>query len=342
MEKDNLKNSVCLVTGGAGFIGSELVRQLLNERVKVIVFDNMLVGDESNLEEVENRIQLIKGDIRDKEIFKKSLMENKVEYVFNLAAEPYIPHCYERPQEFFSINANGALNVLLTCKEAKVKRIIQYSTSEIYGSGRFFPMDENHPINPMSTYAVSKLAADRLAFTLYHEQKIPVIALRQFNAYGPRECQPYILPEIISQLSRSNKLLLGNIKARRDFTYVEDAAKSAIELMKHKEAEGGVFNSGSGIDYSVEELVYIIGELMGHDNIKIEIDPKRLRPLDVERLQCNYFKLHMLTGWKPLIGIREGLKRTIEWFNKNNKVWMWEKRFPMEKVWGKGIWEKES
>ena len=326
---------VVLVTGGAGFIGSTLVRELLKQNATVIVYDNMLIGDESNLNEIKNSIKIIRGDIRDKN-FKDVLIKNDVEFVFNLAAEPYIPHCYERPTQFFNVNANGAMNVILSCKEAGVKRVIQYSTSEVYGTARHIPMDENHPNNPMSTYAVSKLAADRLCFTLHREQNIPIITLRQFNSYGPRETQPYVIPEIITQLSNSNKLRLGNINARRDFTYVEDAAKAAIALMKNKKAEGGVFNSGYGEDYSIEEIAYMIAELMNRKSVKIIIDQKRLRPLDVERLQCNYFKLHKLTTWKPKIDIEEGLRRTIDWFNENNKRWMWETKIVAEHLMWKG------
>jgi len=330
----DLDGRTVLVTGGAGFIGSSLVRELLKQNAKVIVFDNMLIGDERNLDDIKRAIELIIGDIRD-ENFVNVLLDNEVEFVFNLAAEPYIPHCYERPTEFFSINANGAMNVILSCKEAGVTRVIQYSTSEVYGTAKYAPMDENHPLNPMSTYAVSKMAADRLCFTLFREQKVPIITLRQFNSYGPRETQPYVIPEIITQLANSNRVKLGNILARRDFTYVEDAAKAAIELIKNKKAEGQVFNSGFGFDYSIEEIANMIGEIMGYDKIEIVVDKARLRPLDVDRLCCNYFKLHQLTGWRPQIDIEEGLKRTVDWFLEHGNKWVWEDRTPTEKVWRK-------
>jgi len=320
----NLQNKVVLVTGGAGFIGSTLVRELIKENANVIVYDSMLIGSERHLDEVKDSIKLIKKDIRDSD-FDQVLIKNDVEYVFNLAAEPYIPKCYEDPKRFFEINANGALNVMLACKEAGVKRALQYSTSEVYGTAHYVPMDENHPTLPLSTYAVSKLAADRLCFSIYHEQGLPVIILRQFNAYGPREAQPYVIPEVITQLSKSNKLKLGNIKARRDFTYVEDAVKAAILLIKNKKAEGEAFNCGYGEDYSIEEIAHIIGEIMGQDSINIIVEKRRFRPVDVQRLQCNFFKLHKLTGWLPKIDLREGLRKTIEWFNENEKKWIWEK-----------------
>lgn len=329
----DLRNKNVLVSGGAGFIGSSIVRELLKEKANVIVYDNFLSGDMSNLKGVQNSIKIIKGDILDKN-FKNILKKNEIKYVFNLAAEPYIPHCYYRPQRFFEVNANGALNVLLSCRDAKVKRIIQYSTSEVYGSAKSTPMGENHPTMPLSTYAVSKLAADRLCFTLYHEQNIPVIVLRQFNVYGPRETQPYIIPELITQLSKGNKVKLGNIKARRDLTYVDDAARGALALMKCEEAVGEVFNLGTGMDFSVEEMANIIGELMGHNRIEIDIEEARLRSLDVDRLQCDYSKLHKLTGWEPKTSLRDGLQLTIESFKEMGNKWIWETKIAAEeKIW---------
>lgn len=328
-----LRDRNVMVTGGAGFIGSSIVRALLKEKANVIVYDNFLSGDTANLKEVEDSIKIINKDILDPD-FKQILKENGVEYVFNLAAEPYIPHCYYRPEKFFQVNANGTLNVLLACRDVKVKRIVQYSTSEVYGTAQYCPMDENHPTFPLSTYAVSKLAADRLCFTLHHEQKIPVTILRQFNVYGPRETQPYIIPEIITQLDKGNKVKLGNTKARRDLTYVVDAAAASVALMKCEQAEGEVVNLGTGIDHSVEEMARVIGELMGHQKIEILIDKPRLRPLDVDRLQCNASKLAKLIGWKPQTNLRQGLAQTIEHFREIGNKWLWETKIAdEERVW---------
>jgi nucleoside-diphosphate-sugar epimerase len=177
----------------------------------------------------------------------------------------------------------------------------------------------------LSTYAVSKLAADRLCFVFHYEHNIPVIILRPFNCYGPRETQPYVIPEIVSQLSRGNVVKLGNVNAKRDFTYVEDIAKGAVNVMEAEIPDGEIINLGSNKTYSIKEIAYLVGNLIGYDDIKIEIENLRLRPRDVTLLQCDYSKAKTYINWEPEVDIREGLKRTIEWYIENGKHWTWER-----------------
>lgn len=328
---DPIEDRSVLVTGGAGFIGSEIVRQLLNNGNEVTVVDNFVTGVIENIQDVisdgnhdldRDCIQIISGDLRTTNL--TSILEtHDIDCVFHLAAEPYIPSCYDRPDDFFSVNANGTLKLLLACDEANVDKVLYYSSSEIYGTAQEVPMDEHHRTFPQSTYAVSKLAADRLCFTLHHERNLPIVILRQFNCYGPRETHPYIVPEIIAQLSESNQVDLGNINASRDLTYVSDAARGALKLANVPESNGEVVNLGYGTDFTVEELAYKIGKIMGYADIEISIEQERFRPLDVQQLQCDYSKAKELVGYEPSTTLDEGLTRTIEWYETNGP-WPWE------------------
>ena len=321
---NSLKNCNVLVTGGAGFIGSTLVRELIKAGANVIVYDNLLYGDKYNLSEIEKDMTLVIGDVISGKIFD-TLKKYNIDYVFNLAAEPYIPHSYDNPEKFFQVNVNGTINLLSACRTFNVKRIIHVSTSEVYGTGQIIPMNEKHPLNPLSTYAVSKLAGDRAAFVFSYERNIPVVIVRPFNSYGPRETQPYIIPEIIRQLFNAKTLHLGNIDAKRDFTYVEDTALGMISAMTSNLTKGEVVNIGSNKSYSIKDIAILIGKEFGYDNIDIQIDKTRLRPLDVELLESDYSKINKLTGWKPTVDIKEGLKRTVQWYLNHGKEWSWER-----------------
>jgi dTDP-glucose 4,6-dehydratase len=315
-----------LVTGGAGFMGSALVRVLVDQEYDVFCYDNFVSGTASNVREIIPHDHILRGDVEGWKLMK-TLSNTKPDVVFHLAADPYIPLSYEHPERFVRTNFEGTLNVLMTCKTFGVRRIIHYSTSEVYGSAKAVPMNEQHPTAPQSVYAVSKLAADHLCQVLAKEQDIPVVVVRPFNCYGPRETHPYVIPEIVSQLTRSDVLVLGNLEARRDFTYVDDTARAACMLVSKERVEGQVFNIGTGRDHSVKEIAEQIGLIMRGGTLKIRVEQSRLRPYDVTRLICDSSKLRNLTGWKPEVEMEEGLKKTVEWYKQNGCAWEWERRY---------------
>jgi dTDP-glucose 4,6-dehydratase len=315
-----------LVTGGAGFMGSALVRTLVQDGRKVFSYDNFAAGSASNLKGVIPHDHIIRGDVESWK-FIKTLATIKPDIVCHLAADPYIPLSYDYPEKFMRTNFQGTLTVLMGCKTFEVKRIIHYSTSEVYGSAQTVPMNEEHPTLPQSVYAVSKLAGDQLCRVLAREQGLPVIIVRPFNCYGPRETHPYVIPEIISQLARSDELVLGNLDARRDFTYVDDTARAVCLLADKEGVEGRVFNIGSGKDYSVREIAEMACSIMRAGRPKVSVDTSRLRPYDVTRLVCDSSKLMNVTGWKTEVTFEDGLRRTIEWYRANGQTWEWERRY---------------
>ena len=317
-----LDGSNVLVTGGAGFIGSSLVRQLEKKNCNIIVFDNLIAGTEDNLKRTKS--SLIQGDIRNRELLRETMKIYKIDYCFHLAAEPYIPKGYQQPEKMFQTNTIGTLRVLKACKTAKVKKTIYYSTSEVYGTAQYLPMDEKHPTQPHSIYALSKLAGDRMCYILWKEKRIPVIVVRQFNCFGPREAQPYIIPEIISQFTRGNELHLGNIHARRDFTYVDDATEVATKLIGIPGYEGGIINIGHGKNWSIKEIATEIASIMGKKDWKIIVEKKNLRPFDVDELLCDNTLFNRLTRGMNFRSFRKGLQLTIDWYNQHGKKWSWE------------------
>ena len=307
-----------LVTGGAGFIGSEVVSQLIGHKAHVTVLDNFSSGKRQYLPS-NKKLKIIKGDIRDEKLVIKSLKDQ--EAVIHLAALPFIPDSYYYPADFFSVNTIGSINMLWNSVKTKsVEVFVHISTSEVYGSAQFVPMDENHPTAPHSTYAVSKLAGDRAAFTLHKENRIPVVVIRPFNSYGPRFTEPYIIPEIMNQILRGDRqITLGNVNASRDFTFVSDTADAIIKSISEKKAIGEIINVGSGTEISILNLAHKIAKLAKR-SIKIKYDESRERPYDVNRLVCNNQKARTILGWKPKTGIEKGLALTYKWAEKNKII----------------------
>ena len=252
--KLNFQDKRVLVTGGAGFIGSEVVSQLLTNGYFVTILDNFSSGKKQYLPKSNKKLKVIKGDIRDKKSVKKAVTDQEV--VIHLAALPFIPDSFYYPGDFFDVNTNGSINMLWnSIKSRSVETFVHISTSEVYGSAQTVSMNENHPTTPHSTYAVSKLAGDRAAFTLHKENGFPIVIIRPFNSYGPRFTEPYIIPEIMSQiLNNSKEIILGNVNASRDFTYVQDTASAIIKSIIEKKANGEIINVGSGTEISILNL----------------------------------------------------------------------------------------
>jgi nucleoside-diphosphate-sugar epimerase len=321
----DLADQKVLVAGGAGFVGSQLVRELVALGARVVVYDNFLHGTRQNLSELDGRVEVVIGDVLDEFKLFETFRRVSPRFAFNLVGDTYVPSAYDVPKRFLRVNVEGTMNVLLAAKSAGVERSVYVSSTEVYGEARSVPMTESHVLAPVNTYAVTKLAADRICFTFHHEHRIPVRIARIYNSYGPRETQPYVIPEIITQLAKGPVVELGNLDARRDFTFVSDTAKGLIATLLADIPDGDVVNVGSNETHSVRELVAKIAPLLGHERYEIKTDPRRLRRFDIQCFQCDSTKLRERSGWKPLVGIDEGLKRTVNWFLENGRAWSWER-----------------
>lgn len=299
--------SVCVI-GGLGFLGSHLVKHLIDDRnCDVLVLDNLITGKEKFK---HPKAKFIWCDITHSESqLIKLFKEHNIEYIFNYAAEPYIPVSFDRPLHVFDINARGALMVMNAGQACGVKGILQVSSAEIYGDAPVFPINEDYPARPHSTYGASKLAIDALVQARWHESKTPVIALRQFNCYGENETHPYVIPEIIRQLDKSKTVKLGN-NSFRDFQYAGDAVRMATELLE-KGNFGEVYNMGSeeGIK------IYDLAKLLGAEDI--EIDQSRVRPWEIWHLQSDNTKLYSVIEYRPKMKFEDGLKLVINDYKQN-------------------------
>ncbi len=315
-----VNENVCVI-GGAGFLGSHLVDYLVEERnCKVLVLDNLITGLTSY---INPKADFIWFDIRgDENELAKILKDNNINYVFNYAAEPYIPECFERPMHFFDINATAVLRVLNACQNANIKAILQVSSAEIYGN-MVGKIKESDPVEPHSTYGVSKAAADGLVQVRWKEAGVPAIAMRQFNCVGERETHEYVIPEIIAQLAKSNSLNLGN-NSFRDFQYAGDAVRMAVDLLEKGEF-GEVYNMGSEDGIKIYDLANLIGKLMGHDEVVINVDQKRVRPWEIWHLQSDNTKLYSVINARPEVNLEEALRRTIKYYFDNGNKWDWKK-----------------
>lgn len=316
--KRNIQGVSVAVIGGAGFLGSHLVNHLIDDRnCEVVVLDNLITGLKKY---VHPKAKFIWCDITHSEEQLRSIFNKyKIQYVFNYAAEPYIPTSFDRPVHVFEINARGALLVLNAAQETGVRGIMQISSAEIYGDAPAHRIDERYPANPHSTYGASKLAIDALVQARWREAKTPAIALRQFNCVGENETHPYVIPEIISQLfEHAPNVYLGN-NSYRDFQYAGDAVRMAVELLEKGEF-GEVYNMGSEEGIKIYDLAHLLGKIVGTE-VNIITDPERVRPWEIWHLQSDNTKLYSVIDYRPKVGLKEALTRTVNNFMYNGSRW---------------------
>lgn len=312
-----------LVTGADGFIGSHVVETLVKSghEVRAFVLYNSFNSwgwlDESD-KSIRDSIDVFSGDIRDPHGVDKAV-ENQ-EVVLNLAALIAIPYSYHSPDTYIDTNIKGTLNILQAARRHNVIRVVQTSTSEVYGSAQYIPIDEAHPLHPQSPYAASKVGADQLALSFHASFDLPVGILRPFNTYGPRQSARAVIPTIISQLANKSKVKLGSLSPTRDFSFVQDTANGFLAAAQSDAIIGQTINLGSGFEISIKDTAETIAKIM---NAKLELvdDEQRVRPenSEVERLHASIDKAKTILGWQPqlkgLTGFQTGLKQTIEWFS---------------------------
>ncbi len=313
----NNENKKVLVTGADGFIGSHLVELLFAEgfSVKALAQYNSF-NHWGWLEDINCKedIEIVTGDIRDP-YFCNEICKN-IDIIFHLAALIAIPYSYIAPQSYVETNISGTLNICKAALDQNVSRLIHTSTSEVYGTAQYVPINEIHPLQAQSPYSASKIGADSMAISFFNSFNLPVTIVRPFNTYGPRQSARAFIPTIISQIaSNQTNLKLGDTKPTRDLNFVIDTCRGFLELAKESKSIGEVINIGSNFEISVGEVAKIIKKEMG-SSIEIISDKSRIRPekSEVMRLWCDNTKIHKLTGFKPDYNIHTGLKKTISWF----------------------------
>lgn len=314
-----LGNSRVLVTGADGFIGSHLAEQLVaaGARVRALSLYNSF-NDWGWLEQVSclKQIEVITGDVRDPDFCDE--LTRGIDIVFHLAALIPIPYSYRAPASFVDTNVKGTLHLCQAARRNGIKRFIQTSTSEVYGTAQYVPIDEKHPLQPQSPYSATKIASDCIALSFHYSFSLPVVVARPFNTYGPRQSARAVIPSIIIQIAGGkSSISLGNLTATRDFTFVEDTCRGFLAIAQMDGGEGEVFHIGSNHEIAVGDLVKLIAELMGK-NVDVVCDEQRLRPenSEVQRLKCENSKLRQAAAFVPQIPLRQGLEKTIAWFSQ--------------------------
>lgn len=311
-----------LVTGADGFIGSHLTEMLLEQgyAVKALSYYNSFNYWGWLDGVVHPNLELVTGDVRDPH-FCNHIVKN-VDVIFHLAALIAIPYSYIAPDNYVDTNIKGTLNICQAAKENGVKRVLITSTSEVYGTAKYVPINEEHPKQAQSPYSASKIGADAIAMSFYNAFELPVVIVRPFNTYGPRQSARAIIPTIITQIANGSKeIKLGDLSPTRDFNYVKDTCKAFIELSKCDAAIGQEVNIASNYEISMRDTLELIAKIMKSD-VKFIEDENRLRPKNSEvfRLWGDNTKIKMLTGYNPTYSIESGMHETIQWFLKNENL----------------------
>ncbi len=312
-----LKGSTILVTGADGFIGSHLTQMLVGKggKIRALSYYNSF-NNWGWLESLPSlsSIEVMTGDVRDPHYCMQIL--RGVDIVFHLAALIAIPYSYVSPDSYADTNIKGTLNICQAALQNDCNRVIHTSTSEVYGTARYVPIDEDHPLQPQSPYSASKIGADAMANSFHNSFGLPLTVARPFNTYGPRQSARAIIPTIITQIASGKKRIeLGDLTPTRDFTYVEDTCSGLIALAECEEALGETVNIGSNCEISIEALLSLIKDIMDSD-VGVYTNEHRLRPekSEVYRLWCDNTKIRRLTGFVPKYTIRDGLEKTVSWF----------------------------
>ena len=318
-----------LVTGADGFIGSHLTEALVRNgyEVRAFVYYNSFNSWgwlDHCADDVQGKFEVFAGDIRDPHGVKKAL--TGCDAVLHLAALIAIPFSYHSPDSYVDTNIKGTLNVLQAARELNVSRVIHTSTSEVYGTAQYVPIDEKHPLQGQSPYSASKIGADQLAFSFYSSFNLPVVTLRPFNTYGPRQSARAVIPTIITQIANgNNQIKLGSVTPTRDFNFISDTVNGFISALSSKSGVGEVINLGSNFEISIQDIASLIGEIMNQE-IKVIDSNERIRPenSEVNRLWADNSKAIELLSWKPeyasLNGLKKGLEETVNWFKKPNNL----------------------
>jgi len=316
-----------LVTGSDGFIGSHLVDKLLEQGHDIrafVLYNSFNSWGWLENSKYKNDIEIFQGDIRDPYLTRKAI--KGCDSVYHLAALIGIPYSYLSPNSYVDVNITGTLNLLNAARDIGINKFIHTSTSEVYGSAQYVPINEEHPLNGQSPYSATKIGADQLAMSFFNSFDLPVSIIRPFNTYGPRQSARAVIPTIISQiLNNIDEISLGDISTTRDFNYVSDTVNAFISALDCPESIGKVINIGSNFEVSIKDTVEIIANIL-NKNIKITIDNERVRPenSEVDRLWCDNKRALSILNWKPefagLDGFKEGLKKTIDWFSDEKNL----------------------